>query len=96
MIPLRDALDIVRDIVKLIKYFSKRSHLLCQKLAESDTTSANIKISVLQLRCNSSRSTFVYVNIISMELTKAGVHEWYVNFKSSKARSFKVMQRYPT
>lgn len=43
IILLRDALDIVREIGKLIKYSPKRSHLLCQKLAESETSGANIK-----------------------------------------------------
>ena len=36
---LRDALDIVREIGKLIKYSPKRSHLFSQKLAEADTDS---------------------------------------------------------
>ena len=34
---LRDALDIVREIGKLIKYSPKRSHLFSQKLAEADS-----------------------------------------------------------
>ena len=36
---LRDALDIVREIGKLIKYSPKRSHLFSQKLAEADSDS---------------------------------------------------------
>ncbi len=32
---LRDALDLVREIVKLIKYSPKRSHLFSEKLTES-------------------------------------------------------------
>ena len=36
---LRDALDIVREIGKLIKYSPERSHLWSQKLAEADSDS---------------------------------------------------------
>lgn len=36
---LKDILDIVREIGKLIKYSPKRSHLFGQKLVESDSDS---------------------------------------------------------
>ena len=39
ILTLRDALDIVREIGKLIKYSPKRSHLFSQKLVETNSDS---------------------------------------------------------
>ena len=38
---LRDALDIVREIGKLMKYSPKRSHIFSQKLSDADSGSAS-------------------------------------------------------
>ena len=43
IILLRDTLDTVREIGKLIKYSSKRHHLFSQKLEESEASGVNIK-----------------------------------------------------
>ena len=40
---IRDALDTVREIAKLIKFSPKQSHLFSQKLSQSETHGVNIK-----------------------------------------------------
>ena len=40
---IRDALDTVREIAKLIKFSPKRSHVFSQKLSQSETHGVNIK-----------------------------------------------------
>lgn len=40
---IRDALDLVREIAKLIAFSPKRAHLLSQNLSQSDTQGVNIK-----------------------------------------------------
>ena len=46
------------------------------------------------MKRNPTQSTFVYDNLIYMELTKASSCEWYVFLRSCKAKSCKVMQHY--
>jgi len=40
---LRDALDIIREIIKLIRYSPKRAHLFSVKLTQSDNTAVTLK-----------------------------------------------------
>ena len=40
---LRDAIELVREIVKIIKYSPKRAHLFSQKIEEHDTSQVSLK-----------------------------------------------------
>lgn len=73
---LRDAIDTVREIVKLINYFPKRKHLFSEKLIQSDGPQCGIKPTRWTVRTDAIDAQYA-VMMDTMEDVNLTTHDEY-------------------